>query len=207
MKSESGKPQWMNDLNEEEVEVTSEEVGGDEGTEKDVTETEEVVAEEAPTEEEEEKPETKSPRKASKKAAKKVAKKAKEEAPTAEEEAPKKAPAKKASKKSAKKAPAEPASKKEAKTPRTEKVPGIGVAHLKVLQLLGKSKPLTRKEISEKTGIKSGFTGILGHLEAYKREPQSLSAKGLIKIEMHDVDGKDVVLHTVTAAGRKLLGK
>lgn len=97
---------------------------------------------------------------------------------------------------------------KTAKTPAAPKAAKpanqLGSAMIKVLKVL-KAKPLSRAEISTKTGINSGFTSLLGHLDAAKREAQSLSARGLIKPTTEDRNGKDVIVWNLTAAGQKAL--
>lgn len=99
------------------------------------------------------------------------------------------------------KTPAAPAAKK---TPAAKPANQLGSAMIKVLKAL-KAKPMSRAEISAKTGINSGFTSLLGHLEPAKREAQSLSARGLIKPTTEDRDGKNVVVWNLTAAGTKAL--
>lgn len=90
------------------------------------------------------------------------------------------------------------------KAPKSE----IGKPHMRILEaILKANRALTRAEISERTGINSGFTSILGHLDEDKREEGSLSAKGLIRAEFHDVEGKNTVFWNLTAAGKKLASK
>jgi len=64
-------------------------------------------------------------------------------------------------------------------------------------------KPLTRAEIADATGIKSGFTSLLGHLDSDAREPGSLAARRLIRTVPPADDG--AVRWEVTAKGKKAL--
>lgn len=85
----------------------------------------------------------------------------------------------------------------------------LGRPATKILRVLAK-KAMTRAEISAATGINSGFTSLLGHLEPEKREAQSLAARGFIKPET-SASGQNgeakVVTWSITAAGRKALEK
>lgn len=81
----------------------------------------------------------------------------------------------------------------------------LGKPHVKVLSALAKKNGLTRAEISATTEITSGFTSLLGHLDPAKREEGSLSAKGYIKPEIQDEEGKNVVRWSITASGKKAL--
>lgn len=84
----------------------------------------------------------------------------------------------------------------------------VGKPHLRVLEAVAKAgRGLTRAEISEKTGINSGFTSILGHVDPTKREAGSLAAKGLLTPKVDDQDGKEVIVWNLTAAGKKLVSK
>ena len=129
--------------------------------------------------------------------------------------APVKKAAKKAVKKAAPKKVAKAATKKTAKKTEAKAAPvkkvadpnRLGKPQVLILQTLAKKDGLTRTEISTKTGINSGFTSLLGHLDPAQREPQSLAARGFIKIEQHDRDGKNVILFSITASGRKALEK
>jgi hypothetical protein len=80
----------------------------------------------------------------------------------------------------------------------------LGKPFRAVLECLMKG-PKTRSQISEATGIHSGFTSLLGHMDPDRREPQSLTARKFIKPEQHDIDGKDVVLYSITATGKKAM--
>lgn len=137
-------------------------------------------------------------------------------APAPVKKAAKKAPVKKAAaaKKGAKKAPAKAAKtakkavKKAPAAAPAAKKGGLGKPRLAVLKALAKaSKPLTRSLIAEKTGIGSGFTSLLGHSDPAKREERSLLSLGLIKAEQHDIGGRDTIVYSLTAAGRKALEK
>jgi hypothetical protein len=127
-------------------------------------------------------------------AAKKVP--AKTSAPAKKTPAKKTAPVKGAAKKTA-----APKEKKE-RAPREPKL--LGKPQTAILTVLAKHPDgLTRTQISEKTEIKSGFSSLLGHLEPEKREPQSLAARGLIKI----VTEEEGTVHKITADGKKILDK
>jgi hypothetical protein len=104
-------------------------------------------------------------------------------------------------KKSTKKAPTKTAAtKKNVKAVATR----LGKPRTKILEVLKKSgRGLTRAQITEATGITSGFTSLLGHLDPAAREPQSLAALGFIKIEARD----DCTVHSITAAGKTALDK
>jgi hypothetical protein len=142
---------------------------------------------------------------APKKAAKKTAKKAAPAAKKSPKKADKKVPAKKAAKASP--APKAKAEKKEPKA-NGKASGGLGKPRTAILETLSKYQDgLTRNQISEKTGINSGFTSLLGHIEADKREDNSLAKEGYIKIQVQDIDGKNVTLYVITAKGRKSVGK
>jgi len=81
----------------------------------------------------------------------------------------------------------------------------LGKPLMAILEVLKKGKSLTRSEISAATGIKSGFTSYLGQTDPEKREEGSLLARKLIKIEKHDRDGKDVLVYSITATGKKAI--
>lgn len=114
---------------------------------------------------------------------------------------PAKAPAPKPTPKAAPKPEPKPEPK-----PATNGEKPLSKAAIATLTVLNASEGgLTRAEISEKTGINSGFTSLLGHLDAGKRESQSLAAKGFIEPVMEDRDGKDVVIWKITDAGKAAL--
>jgi len=81
----------------------------------------------------------------------------------------------------------------------------LGKSAVATLTALAAKGKLTRTQIAEAIGIGSGFTSLLGHLEPAKREPGSLSARGLIAPEAAEVDGKKVVLWAITDAGKEAL--
>lgn len=108
----------------------------------------------------------------------------------------KKLVAKKAAKKGGK-------AKASAKTPAAPRDPNkLGKPFVAILKAVSKTA-LSRAQISQRTGINSGFTGLLGHIDPAKREPQSLAARGFIKIEVRE-DGN---YFSITAAGKKALEK
>jgi DNA-binding PadR family transcriptional regulator len=115
-----------------------------------------------------------------------------------------KAATKKATKTKATRKPSAKPTDKASTTPATAT---LGKAQTAVLKLLAKGRPLTRQEIGKATGIQTGFTSLLGHTEPARREPQSLAARGFITIEQRDVDGRSVVVNSITAAGRKALAE
>lgn len=97
---------------------------------------------------------------------------------------------------------------KPAPSAKAKTVPAkLGAPFVKVLTALKDGKPKTRAAISEASGVTSGFTSLLGHLDPAKREPQSLAARGYIKPETEDRDGKTVIVWTITAAGQKALAE
>lgn len=127
------------------------------------------------------------------------------------EKAPKAKKEKKASPKAEPKAKKGKAEEKKA-TPKEPTVSAataekLGKPRRKILEALEKGAKLTRNEIAEKTGINSGFTSLLGHLEPEKQEEGSLAKLGLIRFEKEDRDGKNAVVAVITAAGKKALEK
>ena len=141
----------------------------------------------------------------------------------------KKAPVKKAVKKVAKKAPVEkaapaakeapaPAKKATKKTVTTIVAPkapkdGLRKPQIRILQVLAKGKALTRGQISEKAPVDNAFcTEYMGSLNEEVRAkndakyPCLLTLK-FIKAETHDIDGKDTVMYSITAAGTAGLAK
>lgn len=131
--------------------------------------------------------------------------------------APKAKPTKKAAKKTTAKAKTGKATKKTTKAPVARaKKEGIRNPQVRILKLLAKSsKPLDRATISAKAEVDSAFCSqYLGRLDADKRAAAdktygfpSLITLSAIKAEKHDVDGKDTVVFSITATGRKLLEK
>lgn len=80
----------------------------------------------------------------------------------------------------------------------------LGKQHLATLRLLKKTpRGLTRNQISEKLGITSGFTSLLGHLEPEKRETGSLAYRGFIRFQEDPETGATIAL--ITAAGSKAI--
>lgn len=80
----------------------------------------------------------------------------------------------------------------------------LGKSAVATLTALSTKGKLTRGQIAEAIGIGSGFTSLLGHLDPAKREPQSLSARGLIAPETTDAG---TVVWVITAAGAKALAE
>lgn len=94
-----------------------------------------------------------------------------------------------------------PTQAKSAATP-TPTPARLGKAGIAVLTAISK-EPLTRAEISARTGIKSGFCSLLGHVDATKTEPSSLSAKGYLTVGF--TEGKSASTYTITDKGREAL--
>jgi hypothetical protein len=79
---------------------------------------------------------------------------------------------------------------------------GIGKPRAAILAALAKAKgPMTRAEIGLATGLKTGFTSLLGHVDPAKREDKSLLKLGLIAVKT----GDDCTTYAITAAGTKAL--
>lgn len=84
---------------------------------------------------------------------------------------------------------------------------------IRVLKALRRvTKPLTRAEISERGEVDLAMlTEYIGsHDDAIRAKNDkavmpSLRTLGFVKAEQHDIDGRDVVVHTITASGRKAL--
>lgn len=86
-----------------------------------------------------------------------------------------------------------------------EKATRLGKSQAKILEALSTKaaeKGLTRTEISLKTGLTSGWCGLLGHLSPEKTEPQSLAGRGFLTIEQDEARGH---IHKITEAGRAAL--
>lgn len=79
----------------------------------------------------------------------------------------------------------------------------LGKPRAAILAALLEKGPLTRAEISAATGIGSGFTSLLGHVDPAKREPRSLALLGLIEPKEGERDGKPALLWALTPAGRR----
>lgn len=88
-----------------------------------------------------------------------------------------------------------------------EKPNRLGKSQAKILEALsqkGSDKGLTRTEISLKTGLTSGWCGLLGHLSPEKTEPQSLAGRGFLTIEQDETRGH---IHKITDAGKAALAE
>lgn len=86
---------------------------------------------------------------------------------------------------------------------RTEN--GLTPNEKKILGVLAKNKkPLTRADLSKKTGINKGWSRVLG-ASSKGEDPDSLIGRRLVKCEDYeDVRG---YCYVITAAGRKAVGK
>lgn len=80
----------------------------------------------------------------------------------------------------------------------------LGKAGIAVLNAI-KNGAMTRAEISHATGIKSGFCSLLGHVDASKTEPSSLSHKGYLTVQLPGTDGKSASSYAITDKGREAL--
>ena len=115
-------------------------------------------------------------------------------------DAPKKKTAKKRGAKKGVKKGAKKAAKKEG---------GLTKRETAILETLSRnSKPLTRSQLKEKSEITSGLSKLLGastkdNLGASGKD--SLEGRGLIKAEKHE--GERGIVYSITAAGRKAIGK
>ncbi len=78
----------------------------------------------------------------------------------------------------------------------------LGKSGIAVLTAISK-EPLTRAEIGVRTGIKSGFCSLLGHVDLTKTEPSSLSAKGYLTVGM--TEGKSASTYAITDRGKEAL--
>lgn len=88
-------------------------------------------------------------------------------------------------------------------TPVTATPARLGKAGIAVLTALVKEGPLTRPELSLRTGIKSGFVSLLGPATNIPAEPSSLAFKGFITIGT--VEGKNSSVAIITDKGRAAL--
>lgn len=78
---------------------------------------------------------------------------------------------------------------------------------IKVLSLLAKAKaPMTRGELSFKTGINKGWSRLLGAFTEGKGHGDGLEDRGLVTTHVAP-EGERGVRYTITAAGRKALAK
>lgn len=125
--------------------------------------------------------------------------------------APKKPAAPKAS---PKKSPAA-AAPTEGGTPGAKKKDGLRNPQIRILQCLAKlDKAMTRAELSEKAPVDvATCVEYLGSHDPDKRAANdakhfpSLLTLGYVKLEEHDVDGKNVRMYAITANGRKAVAK
>ena len=131
-----------------------------------------------------------------------------------------------AKKKTAKKASSKrPARKKTGNTPTASNgstvtkamtSKGLRKPQVRILQALYASRgnPLTRPQIAAKARVDyASLTEYIGAHDDVVRIKNdelympSLRSLKLVKVEQHDVDGKDTVVHTITAAGVKAAAK
>jgi hypothetical protein len=138
--------------------------------------------------------------------AKPAAKKPVAKKPVAKAPAKKAAPKAKAAKPVAKK----PAKAKTEKAPRDKSV--LSKPQIRILQCLAKGKALSRKQISEKAPVDNALcTSYIGAIDpeilARPEHAFSLINRKFVRAEQHDVDGKDVILYTITASGKVALSK
>ncbi len=121
-------------------------------------------------------------------------------------------------KKTAKKAPPKTTAKKKTTkktTTKREKKDGLRKPQIRILKALAKTKkPLTRAQIATKAPVDvATCVEYIGspNLDIRKANDQrkfpSLVSLGFVKQELHDIDGKDKVVHSLTAAGRKEAAK
>lgn len=130
--------------------------------------------------------------------------------------APVKAAVKKAVKKVAPVAAVAKATKKAVKTeaPKAEapakvEKKGLTKPQLRILACLAKGVTLTRAEISEKAPVDNAFcTEYLGSLKDEVRlkndiKLPSLLTLKMIKVAIHEVEGKNIAQYTITAVGKQ----
>lgn len=127
----------------------------------------------------------------------------------ATKKAAKKTAPKKVVKKVAKKATKKTTAAKAERKPRDPNK--LGKAQLRVLKALAKAgSPITGAKLAEKAEI---HPTMLGQAVGY-RDPEinarpvhagNLLNRKFAKVEMHDIDGRDTVVYSITAAGRKAL--
>lgn len=141
--------------------------------------------------------------------------------PTKKTAAKKSAPAPAAVKKGTKKAAVKtaPTPTKKAATPAPVKtgtaLDNLRKPQVKVILTLAKAgKPLTRAQIAKAGGIDAaGLTEWVGSADKNTREANdakhfpSLISLGYVKVEQQDVDGRDVMVHSLSANGRKAAEK
>lgn len=118
-------------------------------------------------------------------------------------------PTKKATK-SSKPAKAEKKGAKTSKTAKPAKKEGakssgdLSPNQVLILQALKDGRPRTRAELSEKTGIKKGFSKLLGTQEG--GHPDALEPKGYVKSSPPE-EGERGMTYTITAKGKAALSK
>lgn len=126
---------------------------------------------------------------------------AKSKKPSAKKASPK------ASKKSAKKVAKKPVTKKAKAPADPNKLTKVQVAILKTLK---SGKPLTRNQLAEKTPCDPAQVGVsVGYndpdINARPVHSGNLVNRKAVRIEQHDIDGRDTITYTITATGKKLL--
>lgn len=134
--------------------------------------------------------------------------------PKTDPAAPKKSPT---PKKAAPKPAPKPAAAKKAAPKAATKSPANGdlrKPQLAILAALAKSnKPLTRKEVSEKSGVDPTKIGDYTDRPEQKKDTASrwpfpdLVTLKYVRADSVEKDGRDVRAYTITAAGRKAIGK
>src|SRR5690349_4906528 len=107
-------------------------------------------------------------------------------------------------------------SKKASKSRTTEtskaKEAPLSPGQIKILTALAKAGKLSRKEIAKATGIDpSGFCISIGYAVGTEtadkyRTGRDLYTRGLVKGSYATIDGREVWMEAITAAGRKALG-
>lgn len=101
-------------------------------------------------------------------------------------------------------------------SPKAEraKKDGLRGPQIRILQTLARnSRPLSRKQIAEKAGVdptKIGdYAGPRPDSQSFETAEKwpfpDLHTAKLVRVEQHDIDGRDVLCYTITAAGRKAL--
>ncbi len=114
-------------------------------------------------------------------------------------------------------APAKKAPAKATKTVKAEpkKVEGLRKPQIRLLEALKKAgKPLSRAQAAEKAEVdQAACVEYIGSSNPEIRKSNdakhfpSLISLGLVKHEQHDIDGKDVVVYSITAKGKEKLEK
>jgi hypothetical protein len=94
---------------------------------------------------------------------------------------------------------AEETPKTETEKTQTPKEAPLGKPRTAILAALAKNgAALSRSQIAEITGIKTGFTSLLGHVDPARREERSLAKLGLIE-PVPSADGKSIGWAITTA--------